>query len=92
MAQLFEAARRIAKDSLQFELAESATGGASDANFTAPIAPTLDGLGAVGDGAHARHEHVIIHEMPVRSALVALLIEQFSEPDVKLLQRKEEVH
>ncbi len=50
-------------------------GGASDGNFTAGDGiPTLDGLGAVGDGAHAEHEHAIIEHIPPRTALLAALI------------------
>ncbi|MCT1550094.1 M20 family metallopeptidase [Brevibacterium casei] len=52
-----------------------AVGGASDGNFTAGDGiPTLDGLGAVGDGAHAEHEHAIIAEIAPRTALLAALI------------------
>jgi glutamate carboxypeptidase len=57
------------------DLAEGATGGGSDGNFTAALGvPTLDGLGAIGDGAHAIHEHIIVRELPGRAALVAGLI------------------
>src|SRR5208282_6281490 len=53
-------------------LEESATGGASDGNFTAALGvPTLDGLGAVGEGAHARHESVIVEHIAPRTALLA---------------------
>ena len=56
-------------------LARAAVGGASDGNFTAGLGiPTLDGLGAVGGGAHADHEHVLIAELPGRAALLAALI------------------
>lgn len=52
-----------------------AVGGASDGNFTAGIGcPTLDGLGAVGGGAHAAHEHVLVAEMPDRTRLLAGLV------------------
>lgn len=52
-----------------------AAGGASDGNFTAAVGcPTLDGLGAVGGGAHARDEHVVIAEMAPRAALLTALI------------------
>ncbi|MFI1194469.1 M20 family metallopeptidase [Micromonospora sp. NPDC020750] len=51
-------------------------GGGSDGNFTAAVGcPTLDGLGAVGDGAHSEGEHVVVAAMPERAALVAELIE-----------------
>jgi len=74
VAALFEVARRIARE-LGFGLREVAVGGGSDGNFTAGIGiPTLDGLGAVGDGAHAAHEHVIAAELPRRAALLAGLI------------------
>ena len=57
------------------ELKEAATGGGSDGNFTAALGiPTLDGLGGAGDGAHARHEHVILRELPQRAALLAALM------------------
>ncbi|WP_188207859.1 M20 family metallopeptidase [Alkalibacillus aidingensis] len=71
---LFERASRLAEDYLGFRLEEESTGGGSDANFTATLSPTLDGLGAVGDGAHAQHEHLVISEMPKRSALLAMLL------------------
>jgi glutamate carboxypeptidase len=76
---LYQRACRIAQAEMGFELPEAAVGGASDGNFTAPFAPTLDGLGAVGDGAHANHEHVILEEVPRRSALLARLIEELSQ-------------
>jgi glutamate carboxypeptidase len=57
-------------------LTRAAVGGASDGNFTAGVGtPTLDGLGAVGGGAHADHEHVLTGELPGRAALLAALIE-----------------
>ncbi len=52
-------------------------GGASDGNITAGEgAPTLDGLGAVGAGAHADHEHAIIDEIPARTAMLAALVQR----------------
>lgn len=74
---LFELAREVALE-LGFTLGEGLAGGMSDGNLTAPIAPTLDGLGAVGDGAHADHEHVVIDQMPIRAALLAGLIERIA--------------
>ena len=72
---LFELARKIAGD-LGFALEEIAVGGGSDGNFTAGIGiSTLDGLGAVGEGAHAAHESVVAAELPRRAALLAGLIE-----------------
>ena len=74
VAKLFAVARGVAGE-LGFDLHEIAVGGGSDGNFTAGLGiPTLDGLGAVGDGAHAAHEHVIAAEMPRRAALLAGLI------------------
>lgn len=56
-------------------LTGAAVGGGSDGNLTAALGvPTLDGLGANGDGAHASHEHVVVEELPRRAALVALLV------------------
>jgi len=75
VATLFHSAQNIAKG-LGFEIREIAVGGGSDGNFTAGIGvPTLDGLGAVGDGAHALHEFVWAAELPRRAALLAGLIE-----------------
>jgi glutamate carboxypeptidase len=74
IAALFEQARQIAAG-LGMELEESATGGGSDGNFTAALGvPTLDGLGAVGKGAHAYDESVLIRHLPGRLALLAALI------------------
>lgn len=57
--------------------AHAAVGGASDGNLTAGVGtPTLDGLGAVGGGAHAADEHVLVEEMPTRTALVRALVEE----------------
>jgi len=71
---LFSRAQRIASQ-LRFQVDEIAVGGGSDGNFTAGIGvATLDGLGAVGDGAHAAHEYVVADELPRRAALLAGLI------------------
>ncbi len=75
VVSLYRHARQIAAG-LGFDLAETAVGGGSDGNFTAALGiPTLDGLGAVGEGAHAAHENVILAEIPRRAALLARLIE-----------------
>jgi glutamate carboxypeptidase len=74
MAELFQRARSIAA-TMDVALDEGATGGGSDGNFTAAIGvPTLDGLGAEGEGAHAAHEHVATESLPRRAALVAGLL------------------
>jgi glutamate carboxypeptidase len=74
VARLYKEACGVASE-LGQALAEGGTGGGSDGNFTAALGvPTLDGLGAVGDGAHALHEHVDIETLPDRAALVAGLI------------------
>ena len=72
--RLFALAQR-AGAAIGLDVSEGATGGASDGNFTAALGvPTLDGLGAIGDGAHARHEHVEIASLPDRAALAAATI------------------
>jgi glutamate carboxypeptidase len=72
--RLYKRANEIAR-ALGHQLDEGGTGGGSDGNFTAALGiPTLDGLGAIGDGAHALHEHVDIESLPDRAALVAGLI------------------
>jgi len=74
--RLYGQAREVARE-LGQDLEEGGTGGGSDGNFTAFIGiPTLDGLGAVGDGAHALHEHVEIDSLPDRAALIAGLIQR----------------
>ena len=74
IAKLFRLAQRLARD-LGVSLEESATGGGSDGNFTAALGiPTLDGLGAVGEGAHSRNESVEIGRLADRAALLAHLI------------------
>jgi glutamate carboxypeptidase len=70
---LFAAARAAAAE-LGIELGEGFAGGGSDGSTTSLYAPTLDGLGAVGDGAHAVDEHVRVERMPERAALLALLL------------------
>ena len=72
--RLYEQARIVAAE-LGRALGEGSTGGGSDGNFTAALGvPTLDGLGAVGDGAHARHEHVVLADLAWRAALLAGLV------------------
>jgi glutamate carboxypeptidase len=76
VAQLCRKAAEISKQ-LGWRLEEAAVGGGSDGNFTAGLGiPTLDGLGGVGEGAHAAHESILISELPRRAALLAGLIEQ----------------
>lgn len=70
---LWHAAERCAR-ALGMELGEGSAGGGSDGNFTSEHTATLDGLGAVGDGAHAAHEHVVVDRMPERAALLAGLL------------------
>jgi glutamate carboxypeptidase len=80
VAALFEQARTIGR-SIGLELDEGSTGGASDGNFTAALGvPTLDGLGAEGDGAHADDEHVLIDSLPERAALLASLLVDLTPP------------
>src|SRR6185295_56363 len=76
--RLYKQARAIAQ-TLGLDLGEGGTGGGSDGNFTAALGvPTLDGLGAIGDGAHALHEYVDIETLPDRAALVAGLLSQIN--------------
>ena len=71
---LFATAQRIASD-LGFELRGERVGGASDGNLTAAAGvPTLDGLGPMGDGAHARHEHVVVSDLARRVDLIERLV------------------
>ena len=72
--RLYQMARQVAHD-LGRDLAEGAAGGGSDGNFTAALGvPTLDGLGPQGGGAHALDEHVLVSDLPFRTALLAGLL------------------
>jgi len=76
-ATLFPLAEQVAPG-----IAGHAVGGGSDGNFTAAIGiPTLDGLGAVGGGAHADSEHIVVSTMPARAALIANLVATICERD-----------
>ena len=72
--ELFRIAREAAAE-LGVDLEESATGGGSDGNFTAALGvPTLDGVGAVGEGAHAAHESILVDRIADRIELLAKLV------------------
>ena len=75
VAALFKKAQEVASE-VGWKLDEAAVGGGSDGNFTAGMGiPTLDGMGGVGEGAHAAHEFIVISELPRRALLVAGMIE-----------------
>jgi glutamate carboxypeptidase len=77
MIQTFERAKEIGAG-IGLELLEGGTGGGSDANFVAPLGiPVLDGLGAVGSGAHTEHEHIVTKSLPERTALLAALLTEW---------------
>lgn len=71
--QFWNMAQNLARD-LHIDLEQGTAGGGSDGNTTSLYNATLDGLGAVGDGAHARHEQVVLNKLPERGALLALLL------------------
>ena len=73
--KLFNTAKDIAARELGVAIEESSTGGGSDGNFTAGLGiPTLDGLGGVGEGAHAANESILVNRIADRTALLALLM------------------
>lgn len=73
---LFKTAQGLARE-IGVEIEESSTGGGSDGNFTAALGvPTLDGLGGVGEGAHAPHESILVDRIADRVALLAGLVER----------------
>lgn len=75
IVNLFRTAKALARE-LGVEIDESATGGGSDGNFTAALGtPTLDGLGGVGEGAHAANESILIDRISDRTALLAKLVQ-----------------
>lgn len=72
--KLFQTAQRHAAQ-IGIPLEEAATGGGSDGNFTSALGvPTLDGMGAVGEGAHARNESIVVHHLSPRTALLAAMV------------------
>jgi glutamate carboxypeptidase len=72
--ELYHRARDLAAE-LGIDLEEAATGGASDGNFTSALGiATLDGMGAVGEGAHARNESVVLEHLAPRTALLAAML------------------
>jgi glutamate carboxypeptidase len=74
--KLYRQARASAAE-LGFALDEASTGGASDGNLTSALGiPTLDGMGAVGEGAHARHESIDLEHLAPRTALLAAMLAQ----------------
>jgi len=77
---LYTQAKALAAE-MGLELTETGTGGGSDGNFTAALGvPTLDGMGVVGDGGHAVHEHVVVDSLPERAALLAAMIRPTTRP------------
>jgi glutamate carboxypeptidase len=75
VAALYKEAQKIASH-VGWKLEEAAVGGGSDGNFTAGMGiPTLDGMGGVGEGAHAVHEFIVLSELPRRALLLAGMIE-----------------
>lgn len=74
IVSLFRLAQKLAAE-IGIELEESSTGGGSDGNFTGTLGiPTLDGIGAVGEGAHAPHESLLVDRIADRTALIAKLL------------------
>jgi len=74
VGRLFRHAQRLMQE-LRLPLGEVSVGGGSDGNFTAALGvPTLDGLGAIGGGAHSPSEHILVSALPVRAALLAGLL------------------
>jgi len=76
VVKLYRLAQGLAKE-MGIKLEESSTGGGSDGNFTAGLGiPTLDGIGGVGEGAHAAHESILVDRIADRTALLARLVER----------------
>jgi glutamate carboxypeptidase len=82
VVRLFEMARAVAAE-VGVELGEGRSGGVSDGNFTAALGvPTLDGVGAVGGGAHAADEHIVIDQLALRAAVVAGLLARLARANI----------
>ena len=77
MIDTFQKAQSIA-EKLGLRISEGSTGGGSDANYVAPLGvPVLDGLGAIGDGAHSEHEYIRIDSLPERAALLTAILTEW---------------
>ncbi|MDQ2955850.1 MAG: M20 family metallopeptidase [Actinomycetota bacterium] len=86
-AALFGMASRLSAELGLGRLAECAVGGGSDGNFTAGVGtPTLDGLGAVGGGAHADHEHLLVDQLPSRTLLLVALLDELRGAQMSITQ------
>jgi glutamate carboxypeptidase len=73
--RLFQIAQELGQ-AIGMNVEESSTGGGSDGNFTSALGiPTLDGLGALGEGAHAINESIVVAELPRKTALLAGLLQ-----------------
>jgi len=73
--RLYQQAKSLATQ-LNIDLPEASTGGGSDGNFTAGLGiPTLDGMGAVGEGAHAAHENLLLSHLQPRTTLLSAMIQ-----------------
>lgn len=78
-ATLFNIAKEAAQE-MEMPLDEAAVGGGSDGSFASALGiPTLDGLGAAGDGPHAEHEHILIDQLPYRTSMMAQVIKRLAE-------------
>ena len=71
--RLWRIAQELGED-LDLALEQGTAGGGSDGNTTSLFTATIDGMGAVGDGAHAHHEYIYVDLLPVRCALLTLLL------------------
>lgn len=92
-AALYARTARLAETLGLAPLTSAAVGGASDGNFTAGVGtPTLDGLGAVGGGAHADDEHVVVNEIPGRTRLLAALVTDLLGVDAQARKVQDGVH
>jgi len=81
--KLYRQARSLAAE-LGFVLEEASTGGGSDGNFTSALGiPTLDGMGAVGEGAHAKHESIVLEHVAARTALLAGMLATCGEAEAR---------
>jgi glutamate carboxypeptidase len=82
VASLFKLAQAVGTE-LGQTIAEGSTGGGSDGNFSAALGiPTLDGLGALGDGAHALHEHILVSSLVPRAALLGSLLSRLTADEI----------
>ena len=79
LEELFSSVRKIGEE-IGLDLKEASVAGGSDGNFCSYYCPVIDGLGAVGGGAHSDNEYILVNKIPERTALLYLILKNIARP------------